>query len=825
MAEKKRAREFEKLGAFYLGRTYSLAEKAIEDDLLLYDSRDLTTHAVCVGMTGSGKTGLCISLLEEAAIDGIPAIILDPKGDMPNLMLTFPELRPQDFLPWISPEEARKQGLTAEAFAGQQAETWAKGLAEWRQSGARIERLRQAADVVVYTPGSSGGASVSILQAFEPPATEVLADKELLQERIQATVASLLGLIHIQADPVQSREHILLATILESAWTAGKGLDLASLIQQVQRPPMQQVGVLDLESFYPEKDRFHLVLALNNLLAAPGFDLWLKGVPLDIARLLHSPQGKPQLAIFSIAHLSDAERMFFVTLLLTQLLSWVRAQPGTGSLRAILYMDELFGYLPPVAEPPSKKPLLTLLKQARATGLGVVLATQNPVDLDYKALSNTGTWFIGRLQTERDKQRVMEALEGWAAGSSVDFKKTEVEETLAGLASRVFLMHNVHEDHPVVFHSRWALSYLAGPMTRDQIKRLMEPWKQEHPVAPPAPALAVASTAMPASEAAVPGRAEAPPVPADIEAFYLPIRRPAPARAKVVYHPLLFGAARLQFYDAKLKLDTSQEVTHLTPIADAAVPVDWAAGHPADVSAGDLSRSAPAAGEHGPLTSAAGKAKNYAAWTRLYKAWLAESQSLVLWRSPESGLLSQPGENEGDFRVRLQQALHEQRDLELEKLRTKYAPKIRTLEDRVRRSVHAVEREREQAKEQKVGAAISIGSTLVGALVGRKAVSHTTVGRATTAARGLSRSARQAEDVDRAEESLEATQQQLKALETEFEAESARLKPGADPMSTGLERISVKPKRTGITVQVVAFVWAPHWLQADGSLLAAWTAG
>lgn len=483
MGEKKRAGDIEKLGAFFLGRTYSLKKKVIEDDLLLYDSKDLTTHAVCVGMTGSGKTGLCISLLEEAAIDGIPAIIIDPKGDMPNLMLTFPGLRPEDFQPWASPDEARKQGLSPEAFSEQQAQAWTQGLSEWMQSGERIERLRQAADVVVYTPGSTAGMPVSILQAFDPPARELLADKELLNERIQATVASLLGLIRIQADPIQSREHILLATILEASWTAGTGLDLAALIQQVQNPRLQKVGVLDLESFYPEKDRFDLVLALNNLLAAPGFGAWLEGAPLDIARLLHSPQGKPQLSIFSIAHLSEAERMFFVTLLLTQVLSWVRAQAGTASLRAILYMDELFGYLPPVAEPPSKRPLLTLLKQARASGLGVVLATQNPVDLDYKALSNTGTWFIGRLQTERDKQRVMEALEGWAAGASLSFKKSEAKEDLAGLSSRVFLMHNVHEDAPVVFHSRWALSYLAGPMTRDQIKRLMEPWKQAHPAA------------------------------------------------------------------------------------------------------------------------------------------------------------------------------------------------------------------------------------------------------------------------------------------------------------------------------------------------------
>jgi len=817
MAEKKRARDFEKLGVFYLGREYALKEKALQDDLLLYDSKDLTTHAVCVGMTGSGKTGLCISLLEEAAIDGIPAIIIDPKGDMPNLMLTFPQLRPEDFQPWVSAEEARKKDVTLETFAAQQAELWSKGLADWLQSGERIERLRQAADVVVYTPGSTAGVPVSILQAFEAPAQEVRADAELLSERIQATVGSLLGLLGIEADPVQSREHVLLSTILQSAWAAGKGLDLAGLIQQVQRPPLQKIGVLDLDSFYPEKERFQLVVALNNLLAAPGFSVWLEGAPLDIGRLLHTPKGKPQLSIFSIAHLAETERMFFVTLLLTQVLGWVRAQSGTSSLRAILYMDEVFGYLPPVAQPPSKRPLLTLLKQARACGLGVVLATQNPVDLDYKALSNTGTWFIGRLQTERDKLRVMEALEGWAAGSNVSFKKAAAEQVLAGLSSRVFLMHNVHEDEPVVFHSRWALSYLAGPMTREQIKRLGQP-APDRQASSATPAVMAAATTAAAKSAG-------PALPTGVEAFYLPVRRPAAQGATLVYRPRLYGAARLAFTDARLKLEGSQEVSHLTEITEAAVPVDWTDGLALQVASSELTRAAPAAGAYADLPATAGKAKNYAAWNRLYKTWLAEAQTLTLFRSADGKLVSRPGESEGYFRVRLQQSQHEHRDEQLEKLRAKYAPRLQTLKDRVRRAEHAVAREREQASEQKVGAAISVGSTLVGALMGRKALSQTTVGRAGTAARSLSRSARQAEDVDRAEESLGAVQQQLKDLEAEFEAESSQLKQGADVLTAPLEQVEVRPKKTGITVQVVALVWAPHWQQPDGALLPAWTTG
>ena len=413
--------DFEKLGAFYLGREYDLSKKEA-GGLLLYDSKDLVTHGVCVGMTGSGKTGLCIGLLEEAAIDGVPSIVIDPKGDLADLMLTFPELRPEDFRPWVSQEEAAKKGLSVDDFAQQQAEIWKKGLADWGQDPARIQRLKDAADFTIYTPGSNAGLPVSILKSFAAPAPAVRADEEALRDRINTAVTSILGLVGVTADPIQSREHILLSSLFNSVWSAGQDLDLAGLIQQIQKPPFAKVGVLDLESFYPAKDRFELAMLLNNLLAAPTFQTWLEGEALDIGRMLFTSEGRPRVSIFSIAHLSDAERMFFVSLLLNEVLGWVRAQPGTGSLRAIVYMDEIFGFFPPVAEPPSKRPLLTLLKQARAFGVGVLLATQNPVDLDYKGLANAGTWFIGRLQTERDKDRLLEGLEGVAAGSETKFR-------------------------------------------------------------------------------------------------------------------------------------------------------------------------------------------------------------------------------------------------------------------------------------------------------------------------------------------------------------------------------------------------------------------
>ncbi len=532
---------FEKLGVFYLGRPYDLKKQQASDSPLLYDSKDLVTHAVCVGMTGSGKTGLCLGLLEEAALDGVPAILIDPKGDLPNLLLTFPKLRGEDFLPWINADDAAKQGLTPEAYAAQQAEMWKKGLAEWGQDGERIQRLRDAADFTIYTPGSNAGLPVSILRSFEAPAPAVREDPELLQDRVAATVAGLLGLLGIEADPIKSREHILLSTLLGLAWQQGQTLDLPSLIQQVQTPPVEKIGVLDLESVFPAKDRFALVMALNNLLAAPGFSTWMEGEPLDIAAMLRTPAGKPRMTIFSIAHLRDTERMFFVTLLLSEVLAWVRTQPGTNSLRALLYMDEIFGFFPPVAEPPSKRPMLTLLKQARAYGLGVVLTTQNPVDLDYKGLANAGTWFLGRLQTERDKERVLEGLEGVAATAGGAFDRASMEKTLAGLQSRIFLLHSVHEDAPVVFQTRWAMSYLRGPMTRQQIKLLMDP---RRPAAAQASAPAFVSGAASMGGSAPVAAASIPTTGPDVPVIYLPARGSAPAGSSLLYQAMILGAAR-----------------------------------------------------------------------------------------------------------------------------------------------------------------------------------------------------------------------------------------------------------------------------------------
>ncbi|MEO8191105.1 MAG: DUF87 domain-containing protein [Acidobacteriota bacterium] len=799
--------DFEKLGVFYLGRTAGAAKREVQS-LVLYDSRDLVTHAVCVGMTGSGKTGLCISLIEEAALDGIPAIVIDPKGDLGNLLLTFPDLAPGDFRPWVNEEDAGRKGISVDELAKQQAELWKSGLAGWGEDGARIAKLKSAADFAIYTPGSTAGLPVSILKSFDAPNEATRSDTELLGERVGTTATGLLALLGIEADPIQSREHILLSTILENAWRKGENLDLPALIGRIQKPPVARIGVLDIDSFFPAKDRFALAMKLNNLLAAPAFAAWLEGEPLDIAALLRTPEGKPRVSIFSIAHLSDAERMFFVTMLLNETVGWMRRQSGTTSLRAIVYMDEIAGYFPPVATPPSKAPLLTLLKQGRAFGLGVVLATQNPVDLDYKGLSNAGTWFLGRLQTERDKARVLEGLEGVAAGGGPKFDRGAMEQTLAGLKSRVFVMNDVHEDAPVVFESRWAMSYLRGPLTRGQIKTLMDPRKATGSEAS-APVEERASPSKKAADHVKPGSAssERPLLPPSIPQYFLPVR--GRAGSAVVYRPMALGAAEVRYSDAKSGAESREDVLVIAPITDGPEPLRWDDAEPADLALADLERDAMAGATFEAPPAPAAAPKNWEAWSRDFAAALFRTRRMELFRSPSTSDVSKPGETERDFRARLQQKAREERDAVAESLRARYASRVAALQERKRRAEQAVTREKEEATTSGIQTAISVGATVLGALLGRKAISATNIGRATTAARGAGRTMKQAGDIGRAKENVAAIDAQIAEIESELQAELDQRAAATDPLTEKLEPLALRPKKSDVSVKLVALGWTP----------------
>jgi len=464
---------------FYMGRRYDPSRRQLVDEVVYYDSRDLTTHAVVVGMTGSGKTGLCIDLLEEAVLDNIPAIVIDPKGDITNLLLTFPNLQPADFAQWINVDDAQRAGLSVEEYARDVAQQWRDGLSSWSIVPQRIAALKNAAQFSIYTPGSDAGLPVSILDSLRAPREGWDGNEEGHRERISGMVTALMALIGRQVEPVKDREHVLISNIFEYAWRSGRDLSLEDIILQVQKPPFAKLGVFDVDTFFPEKDRFKLAMELNNIIAAPSFQSWINGEPLDISNLLYTPEGRPRVSIFYVAHLTEAERNFMITLILENMLAWMRTLSGTTSLRAIMYFDEVFGHFPPYPRnPPTKEPLLRLLKQARAFGIGLVLATQNPADLDYKGLSNAGTWFIGKLQTDNDKARVLGGLQA-AANAQNKLDVNTLDRLLSSIDPRVFVLHNVHDEGgPILMHSRWSMSYLRGPLTRQQIRTLMEPQRR-----------------------------------------------------------------------------------------------------------------------------------------------------------------------------------------------------------------------------------------------------------------------------------------------------------------------------------------------------------
>jgi hypothetical protein len=821
--------KFEKLGAFYLGKDYDVESQQLTDRLLMYDARDLTTHAVCVGMTGSGKTGLCIDLLEEAALDRVPAIIIDPKGDITNLLLQFPDLRPEDFRPWVNVDDARRKGLSLDQHAVEQAELWRDGLASWGQDGERIRALKEAADFTIYTPGSRVGIPVSILHSFKVPSLDWEANCELLRERIHGTVSALLGLGGLDADPISSKEHILLSNLFEHFWRQGEELDLAKLILAIQKPPVRRFGVFDVDTFFPETQRFKLAMRLNNIIAAPAFSTWLEGEALEIPRFLATVQGKPRHAIFYVAHLNDAERMFFVSILLNEIVAWIRTQPGTTSLKAIVYMDEIFGFFPPVAEPPSKKPMLTLLKQARAYGLGVVLATQNPADLDYKGLSNTGTWFIGRLQTDRDKKRVLDGLEGVASGSRPGFSRADYDRQISDLGKRVFLMHNVHNEAPVTFQTRWAMSYLRGPLTRSQIQDLMtgqEPEVQDAgflsgpPFVGQRPMKAV-ELQPPAVDAA--RYSTAPPtISPSIEQLFLPTlqsessahlelerqegHQASTPEGLALYRPTIFASGKVHFVDRRRKVSETQDFALIAPVPDTARAFSWDDTQEVDPSkAFGVERHEPDA-LFDQLPETINEKKEFRALEKGLEEFLYRSKSLRLLYAPAFKEYSDPGENERDFKMRVSQLAREARDDEVDKLNERYDARLRKLEDRIRRAELSLEKKQDAASARDREFMVSIGESLVGMFLGRRST------RAASSSLGKYRMRTSAKHAIRdSKEKLEALVREFEELEEELREKIEAISEEWDAVVENLEEVQVNPRRNDIEVEVLAIAWKPHW--------------
>jgi hypothetical protein len=791
--------DYEKLGQFYLGRDYDLESKSVDDDLILYDSKDLVTHGVVLGMTGSGKTGLCLALLEEAAMDDIPAIVIDPKGDIANLLLTFPDLDARSFRPWINEDDAAKKGISPDEHAEKTAAQWRKGLADWGQDPERIANLRAKVDINVFTPGSQAGIPVSILSSLEVPPFEILDDSELLGERIESTVSSLLSLVGVNADTIQSPEAVLVSSIFQHAWANGQNVTLETLIRHIQKPAFDKVGVIDLESFMAEKNRQVLALRFNNLLASPGFSTWLEGPPLDIAKMLHTPAGQPRISIFSIAHLGDSERMFFVSLLLNQMLGWMRTQKGTTSLRALLYMDEIYGYLPPSANPPSKRPMMTLLKQGRAFGLGCLLATQNPVDLDYKALSNIGTWFLGRLQTERDKLRVLDGLEGAAGSQNAKFDRASMERLLSGLGNRIFLMNNVHEDTPVLFHVRWVMSYLTGPLTRDQIKTLMDPKREAFSGKSPATP-AANPMAMPGVSTNSP-QAVRPVIGHGVNERFAPI---AGGSDDVTYQPHLLRVGVVHYSSARTGVAGSSTVRLVNAILPSGI--DWENPLQATGSLENTGTEPAVGAGFGELPGFAMNAANYKQVEKDFVEWLYRNERAEVFSCPAIKEWSQLGESEADFRARLLHQAHQARDAAIEKIRDTAAKKIVAIENRLRTAEGQLAKQKSEATAAKLQAGALIIGGILGSLLGRKGgmVSRGTasLGRATSAYK-------QHQDVSFAHSKVEGIQAEIQALHESLEDQINQISATFDPQSLVLETETLKPTKTDVKVQSVALLWLP----------------
>ncbi|HEV8050977.1 MAG TPA: DUF87 domain-containing protein [Parachlamydiaceae bacterium] len=780
--------DFEKIGAFYLGKLINLKDGKLTEELLLYDSKDLTTHAVCLGMTGSGKTGLGVTILEEAGLDKIPAIVIDPKGDLGNLLLTFPSLSANEFKPWIDPAEAERKGMDTNAYAESVAETWKNGLEKWGEGSDRIKKFKNSVDVVIYTPASKAGIPLSILSSFAAPSKEMMLDSSAVRDRVLSVTSSLLGLLGIHADPINSREHILISTIITNSWEKGKDLDIASLVQQVQQPPFTKIGVLDLNTSYPPRERMALSISLNNLLASPGFKAWMEGDALDINQLLHTSEGKPKISVISIAHLSDPERMFFVTLLLNEILSWMRKQTGTSSLRALLYMDEIFGYFPPTAMPPSKLPMLTMLKQARAFGLGVVLATQNPVDLDYKGLANCGTWFIGKLQTERDKARV---LEGLTIASNGEFRANELDKMLALTGNRTFIMRSIYKKDPVLFQTRWSMSYLRGPMTLTQIEKLTK-----RPAEKASNKLAV--KAVPVLEAK-------PLPPVGIAEYFL---QKANAQKPVHYKPEVLALAKLHFVDLKNKIDAWNDICMIVPPDEDGQSLRWEDGKN-DLDAKRMLESTPLPdAKFDELPAGLMQKQSYAAFEKNFATYLYQSELYKIYKAADLNLISNEGETEGVFRARAALAMRERRDELIAKIRSKYSDKIATLTERIRKNEEKMSIQKKQTFMRIVEAIISFCAMVLSALMGKR-LTQGTITQTGTSMRKVGRITKESQETSQTEGNINATQQQLDDLKSQMKDEIDKLiQQNADDLV--LETVDIRPRKSDISVEKVALVWCPE---------------
>ncbi len=786
---------YEKLGIFYLGRELDIKTQEESEDLFLIKNNTLTTHAAIIGMTGSGKTGLGVGIIEEAVLDQIPSIIIDPKGDMGDLLLAFEDFDPKKFEPWIDATEAQKEGKTIQEVAQEKANLWKKGLESWGEDGDRIARYKSGADFTIYTPGSTSGIPLSVLSSFEAPSQEILEDPDSFANILGSTVDSLLALIGVKADPLTSPEYLLLSTIFQYYWKRGESLNLEALIGNVTNPPFEKIGVLPLQSFYPQSDRLKLAMLLNSILASPTFNAWTLGESLDIDALLYTPDLKPRVSILSIAHLNDKERMFFVTLFLNKYLSWMRRQSGSGSLKTLLYMDEIYGFFPATSNPPSKNPMLLLLKQARAFGIGVVLSTQNPVDLDYKGLSNIGSWFIGRLQTKQDVERVIDGLSKSGEGA---MEKKQIASLISNLKKRVFLYKSVHADHLTLFTTRWVLSYLSGPITKSGIARLMKSKKEQ------LEDKQIDEHSSTKQHIATPSVSQAPILSDAIDCYYL---NPAQADEECHYDPYLLANATLKFYDAKRSIDQEESIYLRLYLDPDLKDIDWDEAEPNDDDF-NLYDTDPISGcGYAPLPELILKSKNFKAIEKDFKDFLYHNKRLTLYRYPKLKLESEVDESLQAFQVRALNILKDRKEEEIEKLQERFAKKRERFEQKHRRALERLEKEEEDVSHNTTNALLSFGMTLLDAFSGRKTVKRSTTSKLGMTLRGAGRVYREKGDVERAKERVEEIEADMQKLQDEMEESIEALDEKYQLENYELEEFYIKPRRSDIYDVETGLLW------------------
>lgn len=766
-----------KSNQFFLGKIFDLKSGKMTSEVVNYDPPDLTTHAVVTGMTGSGKTGLCISLLEEAALQGIPAIVVDPKGDLTNLMLHFPELKDEDFEPWLDPDNARREGKPIATLAAETAAQWRKGLDEWGLGKADLQALADAVDRCIYTPGSTAGIPVNILASFAAPQIDWGVNQELLRDKIASTITALLTLVGMRdIDPLRSREHILLSNIVEHAWQQGNSLTLEEIIHDTQKPPFSRLGAFDVNAFFPKRDREVLSFKLNNFLASPSFQTWIEGQPLDAEQLLYTKDGKPRQSIFYLAHLDETERMFFVTLLFAAIESWMHAQRGTSNLRALVYFDEILGYLPPVAVPASKPIIVRMVKMARAFGVGLVLTTQNPVDVDYKALSNAGTWLIGRLQTDQDKQRLLDSLESAAGG----VERSEYDRLISSLPKRVFLYKNIHEKKPVIFYTRWSMDYLAGPLTLTQIPDL----NKLAGVKPFRPTANLKEAALGSPEKTYTAT-EKPQAPIGIDEYFLP---GSSTSEKAIYQPGVLAQAEVNIYSRNPAFSHTYTITAIVPQPPGG-NMNWEQYKLDNIDLHSLPTQALSGSQYNSLPDYMNNAHWWQEKSRDFENWIYETGAVTIRTNKELNVTAGPDVPLEKFKEMCRQALAKDTtgNKSLDSKRAILQRKIDAQETKVR-----------QCQSDVTHYSLDTGGQAL-----KTVFNVLTRGRTTGASSTLSANRRRAN----AQARLEAAKEELVRLQKELAALSGSLDSSQNSVIENYQEVKIAPSKRDIVIKAFGLVW------------------